>query len=85
MNKEKEIKLVWITKYWETKGLYSQESEITEYGFAYPVNQRGFVSPASKNQWFEKREDAVKAIEKMREKKIKSLKQKIAKLENMKF
>lgn len=75
---EENIKTVFITKYWETKGIYEEECRITEYNTAYPIKSKWIG--VLKSYWHENRDDAVKAVIKLRDRKIKSLETKVEKL-----
>lgn len=81
---------VWISKYALTTGLHEVEIDV------YPDN--GIVSVRNKDSmfytqyyhgegkdWHKTKEEAIKKAEKMKSRKIESLKKQLEKLENMKF
>lgn len=74
-------KTVWVTKYWQTKGIYSLEVEDVGNGMVRIGNMH-YLHTGD----FEEYEQAAKlAVEILRQKKIKSLKQQLAKIQNMTF
>lgn len=78
---------VYITKYVLTKGIVEKEAE--DYGDGtIKVNESDWWLKyfcGEGKEWHRTRESAVKCAEKMRKKKISSLKNQIEKLEKMKF
>ena len=77
---------VWITKYALTDGIIEVDSEQDRLTYGFVVTEGAF-----KNEWFNRtdcftsRNSAIKKAEEMRQEKIKSLKNQIKKLEEMKF
>lgn len=78
---------VFITKYALTKGILEKEAEIRDYGYEYEIAyvKREFSSYSLGKEAFRTREQAMERAEKMRLKKIASLKKQIEALEKMKF
>lgn len=78
---------VFITKYALTKGILEKEAEIRDYGNGYiRAYMKGeFSSYSLGKECFRTREQAMERAEKMRLKKIASLKKQIEALEKMKF
>lgn len=76
---------VFITKYALTKGILEKEAEIRDYGYEIAYVKGGFSSYSLGKEAFRTREQAMERAEKMRLKKIASLKKQIEALEKMKF
>ncbi len=78
---------VFITKYALTKGILEKEAEIRDYGYEYEIAyvKGEFSSYPLGKEAFRTREQAMERAEKMRLKKIASLKKQIEALEKMKF
>lgn len=78
---------VFITKYALTKGILEKEAEICDYGYEYEIAYviGKFSSYSLGKEAFRTREQAMERAEKMRLKKIASLKKQIEALEKMKF
>jgi len=80
---------VWIVKYAMTQGIYEAEaevcSEIDENMITVASDNGGYVSYFHKGDWFESKALAIVAANAMRDRKIKSLKKKIAKIEQLDF
>ena len=80
---------VWITKYALTKGIIPCEIrtvDVLENGYIrymQPSGLGGFMQKG--NGWEDNEKSAIKKAEKMRQKKIESLKKNIEKLERLKF
>lgn len=76
---------VWITKYALTKGIYSIDADSCENIDVNMIRDRfaSFPTYYHKPDWHEKLVDAIDHGEQMRAKKIKSLQNKIKKLETM--
>jgi hypothetical protein len=72
--------MVWITKYALTKGIFCKEAEIKGDMIKYDR-----YSCELKPDWHLTQEEAIKRAEEMREKKIKSLKKSLAKMEGLEF
>jgi len=70
---------VWITKYALTEGITCRKAEIVDDVARYN-HQR-----ISKPDWYLTQKEAIKRAEGMRDKKIKSLKKSLAKMEGLKF
>jgi hypothetical protein len=80
--------LVWITKYALTKGIYQVVVEHTTREESVQTLNDSFFSHKQyfhSGEWHATREDAVSRAEQMRDKKIKSMKKMISRLENMDF
>ena len=81
---------VWITKYaltqgiFEIEGEYWQNLEKLDMDVISPTNQPGLYFGKDK-EWSLIKEEAIITSNKMRLKKIESLKKQITKLENMRF
>lgn len=78
---------VWISKYALTQGIYEAEVTTSETGWVYQPISKEFPYGASiplKN-WHANRYDAVQQAQRMRDDKIKSLEQQIAKLRALEF
>lgn len=83
-----QIKTVYVSKHALTKGIFSMQGEVSkqspsivfQVGVRYPkaFTRKGFY-------WHETFEEAKEQAEKMRLKKIASLKKQITELENLKF
>jgi hypothetical protein len=83
---------VWVTKFWNTKGIYeanakrSSSSEnyasTTQYGDLTRVNPIPLMLGKTA---FQKREDAVARVRELRIKKISALRRQLEKLEKMKI
>lgn len=73
---------VYVTKYALTAGIKEMEGRLLE-GYFKP--DKGYSGLITKNHFFEKREDAVAAADKMRQKKIASLESQIKKLKQKSF
>lgn len=78
---------VYVTKYWQTAGIQERQASITESG-AYAL----ITNPNAPGQYFRMRRDAfldrdeaVKRVEVLRLKQIKSLHMRIAKLKAMRI
>jgi len=74
-------KKVWVTKYLFTKGIFQQvvsESHIPFYVYADNMDLH-------ENDWHETKELAIAHAEKMKKKKIDSLKKQLALVESMEF
>ncbi len=76
---------VFITKYALTKGILEKEAEIHDYGHEIAYVKGEFSSYSLGKEAFRTREQAMERAEKMRLKKIASLKKQIEALEKMKF
>lgn len=78
---------IFITKYALTKGILEKEVEIRDYGYGYEIAyaKGEFSSYSLGKEAFRTREQAMERAEKMRLKKIASLKKQIEALEKMKF
>ena len=80
---------VWISKYALTQGIFEIEAEICEgsmTGMVADINNRTFgLYHGEGREWHKTKEEASKRAEKMRLKKIASLKKQIEKLEKMDF
>ena len=78
---------VFITKYALTKGILEKEAERCDYGYEYEIAYviGEFSSYSVGKEAFRTREQAMERAEKMRLKKIASLKKQIEALEKMKF
>lgn len=78
---------VFITKYALTKGILEKEAEICDYGNGYirAYVKGEFSSYSLGKECFKTKEQAMERAEKMRLKKIASLKKQIEALEKMKF
>ena len=76
---------VFITKYALTKGILEKEAEIRDYGYEIAYVKGEFLSYSLGKEAFRTREQAMERAEKMRLKKIASLKKQIEALEKMKF
>lgn len=74
---------VFITKYALTKGILEKEAEICDYGYEYEIAY--VIGEFSSYSLFRTREQAMERAEKMRLKKIASLKKQTEALEKMKF
>lgn len=77
---------VWVTKYWETRGIFTREGHIAEpdeFATPYfiedsPSAQRLFLRPSA---YRETLEEARQQVEELRKKRIVQLRKKIEKLE----
>jgi len=78
---------VFITKYALTKGILEKEAEICDYGNGHirAYVKEEFSSYSLGKECFKTKEQAMERAEKMRLKKIASLKKQIEALEKMKF
>lgn len=83
---------VWITKYALTQGIIEKEVyedclRIDPSGNVISVKLNGFITyfHGLGNEWHKTKESAISKAEKMRQRKISSLKNQIEKLEKMKF
>lgn len=78
---------VFITKYALTKGILEKEAEICDYGNGHirAYVKGDFSSYSLGKVCFKTKEQAIEKAEKMRLKKIASLKKQIEALEKMKF
>ena len=79
---------VWITKYALTQGIIEIEAEECGKGFEGMIQTKekcpSYYHGEGKD-WHRTKEDAIKKAEKIRQKKIESLKKQIKKLEEMRF
>jgi len=77
---------VYITKYWETQGIYSVDVGV-EVNTPTMVSVKGvkWSQYFHKPDWHETWEEAVEHAEQMRQKKITSLEKKLAKLKKLRF
>lgn len=79
----------WVTKYWDTQGLYEANVVAPEEGdkYVYTIPTKGSVRQQLKvgRDAFKRPEDAVVHMREQRTKKIERLKAQIAKLEKMKI
>lgn len=73
----------FITKYALTKGI--KEADIYQPNDGYAREVGNSYTWYRSDEWYETREEAIAKAEKMRVKKIASLKKKLAKLEKMRF
>ena len=79
------MKIVFITKYALSKGIYTEEVEQSKFKYTV-IHTNGWVHQLfDKPDWHEIKEEAIEQAERMRTKKIKSLKAQIDKLEKLKF
>ena len=87
---------VWISKYALTEGIYETEVRFPNYDdksggkYVYtlghfPILSQQFVKSRDSSEWHLTKEEAIQQAEKMRLKKIESLKKQITKLEKMRF
>lgn len=77
---------VWITKYALTEGVFEADAEIIASGIISAAWEKGAkCNNFFQGEWSESKDDAISKAEKMRQKKIASLKKQIEKLEKMKF
>ena len=79
---------VWITKYALTEGIYSSEAEACSSPHIIVIKGDGineFDQYFRRGEWFESRSDACDAADDMPERKIKSLRKQIARLEELSF
>lgn len=79
---------VYITKYALTHGIDEYDDAIvcTDINVKMiSVQKKGYKYHFHKPHWHETKEEAIAQAEKMRQKKIASLKKQIVKLENLKF
>ena len=82
-NTEIEMK-VYITKYALTKGIYVVEGEISQHNDMFCQNA-DYPQYFHKPDWHEDWDDALKQASLMKDKKIKSIKKQLSKLENLEF
>lgn len=75
----------WITKYALTSGIQEVDGEADKGMLTVIVTRFGNVQHFHGNDWHPTREAAIAHAEKMRQKRIESLKESIAKLEKLSF
>lgn len=86
-----EYTVAWVTKYALTNGVIKvsgkvdHENEISSTVFTYRLPGDSYDTYAHGNDWHRTEQEALERAEKMRARKIASLKKQIAKLEAMKF
>ena len=74
---------VWITRYALTQGLFQVDAElVTAHGVTYASCRRSGIGLFTR-EWAKTEAEAVKAFEKMRSNKIKSLRRQLERLEQM--
>jgi len=78
-------RIAYVTKYALTVGIQKMEVETTKYGVYQVRNGDMFFCSLGKGNVHDSLESAISAADKMRTKKIASLKKQIVKLENMEF
>lgn len=83
MKEDKIFKTVFITKYWQTKGIYKINVELKN-NLAYQRDNFIF-NVFSKKDYFLTREEAEKDCEERRVKKLQSLEEQIQKLNKLNF
>ncbi len=71
---------VWITKYWDTKGILQKKAERCDLVSPTMIRISG-LEYYHNGQWYPSLEKARERVTVLRDKKIKSLKKKLAKLE----
>ena len=79
---------VWITKYALTEGIYSSEAAACSSPHMIVIKGDSINKSDQyfhRGEWFESRSDACDAADDMRERKIKSLRKQIARLEELSF
>lgn len=76
---------VWITKYAISSGILEKEARENENFPGMITTDDGSYFHGEGKDWTRTKEEAIAIAEKMKAKKIESLKKQIKKLENMKF
>lgn len=74
---------VWITKYALTTGIIETDAEVCSEDMIQIY--KPFKSYFHKNEWFIKKEDAIKRANSMKDKKIQALNKQIIKLNSLTF
>lgn len=79
-----ETRVIYVTKWWETKGLLQVLAEVRPSGYAYSgavgMSLRQQYQP---NQWYGTIEGARERIEALRKRRIATLKKQLAKLQQL--
>jgi len=85
-----EAKIVYITKYWQTKGIlmvhYVEPASMSGGIRAYMNSEdcrRNITTSFFDSDWHDTQEEAIAYVEKWREKRIKSLEKQLEKLRNL--
>lgn len=76
---------VWITKYALSTGVFEADAEVCGIEDMIEVTTNGYSAYYHGNDWHANKEDAIKRFNDMRDRKIKSLKKQLLKIEDMKF
>lgn len=82
---EKATAIVYVTKYWEVRGIVERLCEIQTTGFAYSIDSRFQKRRFHPKDYSISKEEAVAVVEELRLKKISALRKKISKIKKLKF
>jgi hypothetical protein len=88
MSNDRETVHAWVTKYALSTGIFEIDGEVNHKISSSMLSWRaedGWSMSAHGANWHRTREEAIAHAEKMRSKKIASLKKQIAKLERLRF
>ena len=79
------VKEVYVTKYWETAGIIKMEVTQSENFPTMVSNIDNSLQVIHKPHWYDNKGEAIAFAEKLRIKRIKSIKAKLKALETLKF
>ena len=78
----KKTRMFYVTKYWETKGIFCVEGEVEGMTLWYRT-KLGYTNYISRHNWHKTKDEAIKRVQECLSQTIASLEKKLAKLKKL--